>query len=135
MNSINKDPRIDDYIDTLPMWQQDICRQIREWVHIAEPQIIETIKRKNWPFFTLNGNVCALRVSKDHVSVVIYNPIAPDPEGIINRGQGNLTARSIQIDKEETIKEKAFVNLIKAIVANNHAGGWRKLQKSQHSAH
>ena len=134
MKFINKDQRIDDYINALPIWQQDIFRHVRELVHIAEPEITETIKRTSWPFFTLNGNICALRASKDHVSVVIYDPIAPDPEGIINQGQGNLTARSIKINKEEAIKEKAFVNLIKAIAASNRAGGWRKLQESKHSA-
>lgn len=135
MSSLKKDSRIDDYLATLPRWQQEICLQVRNLVHSAEPEIIETIKRTNWPFFTLNGNVCALRVSKDHVSAVIYDPIAPDPEGIINQGQGNLTARSIKIYKGETIKDKAFVKLIKAIAASNRAGGWRKLQKSQHSTH
>jgi hypothetical protein len=135
MKASNKDKRIDDYIDSLPTWQRDICRRARELVHVAEPEIIETIKRKNWPFFTLDGNICALRVSRDHVSVVIYDPIAPDPEDIINQGNGNLTARSIKINKGEKLNEKAFVNLVKAIAASNRAGGWRKQKKAKHSAH
>jgi hypothetical protein len=130
MKFLHTDQRIDDYFATLPTWQQDVCRQVRELVHTAEPEIVETIKRTNWPFFTLNGNVCALRVSKEHISIVIYDPIAPDPEGIINQGNNNLTARSIKLINGETVNEKALVNLIKAIVASNRAGGWRKAQKS-----
>jgi hypothetical protein len=31
------DPRVDEYIDALPDWQQDICREVRELVHAADP--------------------------------------------------------------------------------------------------
>ena len=130
MNIHTKDPRIDDYIASLPSWQQAICKRVRALIHLAEPDICETIKRTTLPYFTLDGNVCALLASKDHVSVFIYDPIAPDPKHIINQGHGNLTARSIRIDIEEKLPEKAFMQLIKAIVASNRAGGWRKLQKS-----
>ena len=131
MNTYQTDPRIDEYIQTLPDWQQDICRQVRDLVHAADPDVIETIKRTKRPYFTLNGNICALLGAKDHLNIFIYDPIAPDPEGIINQGQGNLTARAIQVHQNETINESALLNLFKAIIANNRAGGWRKLKESQ----
>ena len=109
MKFINADPGIDGYIDTLPSWQQEICQKIRKLIHLAEPEIIESIKRKNRPYFTMNGNVCALLGTKDHVNVFIYDPIAPDPDNIINQGAGNLTARAIQINKGEIINENAFL--------------------------
>jgi hypothetical protein len=28
------DPRVDAYIDGLPGWQQDICREVRDLVHV-----------------------------------------------------------------------------------------------------
>lgn len=129
MNLINIDSRIDDYIQTMPVWQQEISQKIRKLIHEAVPEIIETIKRKNRPYFTMNGNICALLGTKDHVNVFIYDPIAPDPENIINQGSGNLTARAIQIYEGDTINENAFVNLIKSVAINNERGGWRKLQK------
>jgi hypothetical protein len=125
------DPRIDDYIHTLPDWQQDICRHVRELVHAADPEVAETIKRTDRPYFTLKGNICALLATKDHVNVFIYDPIAPDPEGIINQGQGNLTARAIRIYQGDTLNERALSSLFKAVIANNRAGGWRKLQGSR----
>jgi hypothetical protein len=125
-----RDKRIDDYFTKLPLWQQKVCEEIRRLIHLAEPEIIETIKRTDKPYFTYLGNVCALLASKDHVNIFIYDPIAPDPEKIINQGQGNLTARAIQIYEGDIINEKAFVNLIKAVITNNRSGGWRKLQKS-----
>jgi hypothetical protein len=79
----------------------------------------------------LEGNICALLAAKNYVNIFIYDSIAPDPEGIINQGQSNLTARSIQVRQGETINERALVNLFKAVIANNRAGGWRKIRGSQ----
>jgi len=122
------DPHIDAYIDALPDWQQTICREVRELIHAADPDVIETIKRTNRPYFVLEGNICALLAAKDHVNVFIYDPIAPDPEGIINQGQGNQTARAIQVRRGETVNKQAFIKLIQAVMANNRAGGWRKVK-------
>src|SRR5690242_858411 len=130
MSTYRADPRVDLSIETLPDWQQDICRRVRDLVHAADPDVTETIKRTNRPYFILDGNICALLGAKDHVNVFIYDPIAPDPEGIINQGQGNQTARAIQIRQGDAINERALVNLFRAVIANNRAGGWRKLQRS-----
>lgn len=119
--------KIDDYIHFLPLWQQQICTKARNLIHQAEPNIIEEIKFTNRPYFTYKGNVCALLAAKTHVNVFIYDPIAPDPEGIINQGQNNQTARSIQIVESAFPNEKSFVELIKTVVANNEKGGWRTL--------
>ena len=84
------DPRIDAYIDSLPGWQQDICREVRALVHAADPEVTETIKRSTRPYFVLEGNICALLAAKDHINVFLYDgAIVPDPEGIITAGHGN----------------------------------------------
>ena len=54
------DPRVDAYIDALPDWQQDICREVRDLVHAADGEVTETIKRTRQPYFVLAGNICAL---------------------------------------------------------------------------
>ncbi len=124
---IKKDNRVTDYINKLPLWQKKLLTNIRSLIHIAEPNIEETIKRENLPYFVCNGNICAFMAVKDHINIFIYDPIAPDPEKIINQGHDNKTARSIQIYESETLKEQAFVNLIKAVSKNNQLGGWRKI--------
>jgi hypothetical protein len=128
MSTHHTDQRVDDYFKTLPEWQQDICQRVRELVHTADPEVTETIRRTNRPYFTLKGNICALLGAKDHVNVFIYDPIAPDPEGIINQGQDNVTARAIQIRRDDTLNECALVTLLQAVIANNRAGGWRKVR-------
>jgi hypothetical protein len=124
----SRDSRIDEYIQALPTWQQAICTHIRELIHLAEPEIEETIKRTIRPYFVLQGNICALLATKDHVNIFIYDPIAPDPHHLINQGKDNTTARSIQIYKGQKINDQAFIMLITDIAKNNRAGGWRKLR-------
>ena len=69
MATYQTDPRIDNYINSLPGWQQDICRRTRDLVHAADAEVTETIKRTNRPYFTLQGNICALLAARDHVNI------------------------------------------------------------------
>ena len=125
------DPRVDDYIDKLPEWQQSICRQVRDIVHSADPEVEETIKRTVQPYFVLHGNVCALLAAKDHVNVFLYDGgIVPDPHGIITGGHDNKTARTVAYTQGETINACALKTMFQHIIANNLAGGWRAIKKS-----
>lgn len=127
-----KDPRVDTYIDALPAWQQDICHQVRDIVHAADPEVVETIKRTVQPYFVLDGNVCALLAAKTHVNIFLYDGgIVPDPEGIITGGHDNKTARMISIHEHEPINVPALTRLLQHIIANNRAGGWRKIKAAQ----
>ena len=123
------DPRVDAYIDALPEWQQAICRQVRDLVHAADAEVVETIKFTNRPYFVLQGNICALLAAKDHVNVFLYDgAIVPDPEGIITGGQDNTTARTVAVRRDERVNARALKAMFQQIIANNRAGGWRKLK-------
>ncbi|PZS38128.1 MAG: hypothetical protein DLM62_15395 [Pseudonocardiales bacterium] len=123
------DPRVDAYIESLPGWQQDICREVRELVHAADPEVSETIKRSRQPYFVLQGNICALLAAKDHVNVFLYDgAIVPDPDGIITGGHDNKTARTVAVRAGEPINADALTTMFRHIIANNRAGGWRKLK-------
>ena len=125
-----RDPRVDAYLDGAPDWQREIMQRVRNLLHEADPEIEETIKRTVQPYFVLQGNVAAFLKTKDHVNVFLYDGgLAPDPEGIITGGHGNETGRVIAIYEGDLIKEHAMVELFRAIIANNRAGGWRKLKK------
>ena len=80
------DPRVDEYISKLPDWQQGICQRLRELIHAADPELMES------------------------------------------GGQGNKTARMIAFYRGDTINEPALTAMLEQIVANNRAGGWRKLR-------
>jgi len=126
------DPRVDAYIDALPDWQQAICREVRALVHDADPEVIETIKRTRQPYFVLDGNICALLAARDHVNVFLYDgAIVPDPEGIITAGHDNETARTVAVRRGESVNAAALGAMFAQIIANNRAGGWRKLKRER----
>jgi hypothetical protein len=126
------DERVDAYIDVLPDWQQAICRQVRDLVHAADPEVSETIKRSRQPYFVLQGNICALLAAKDHVNVFLYDGgIVPDPDGIITAGHDNKTARTVAIRRGEAVNAPALSAMFMQIIANNRAGGWRKLKRER----
>ena len=124
-----KDPRVDAYLEALPAWQQEVLSQVRDLVHDADADVEETIKRSVQPYFVLEGNICAFLGAKDHVNVFLYDgAIVPDPEGIITAGHDNKTGRMISFRKDDKINKPALLAMFRQIIANNRAGGWRKLK-------
>lgn len=126
--SYEKDPRVDDYINALPAWQHALCQEVRDLVHEADPEVVETIKRTVQPYFVLQGNIAALQSTKDHVNVFLYDPLVNDPEGIITRGFEGTTGRQIKIYEGQPINRPALLAMFREIIGHNRAGGWRKLQ-------
>lgn len=130
-----KDPRVDAYIDALADWQQAICREVRDLAHAADPEVAETVKRRVQPYFVLQGNVCALLATKNHVNVFLYDgAMVADPEGIITAGHHNKTARTVAVRPGEPINAGALTAMFRQIIANNRAGGWRKLKQAEAEA-
>jgi hypothetical protein len=125
-----EDARVDAYIDALPRWQQEICRRVRDLVHEADPEVEETVKRTVQPYFVCHGNVAALLAARTHVNVFLYDgAIVPDPHGIITAGHGNSTARTVSVREGGEVPAGPLLEMFRQIIANNRAGGWRKLKK------
>jgi hypothetical protein len=126
------DPRVDAYLDGLPPWQRAIGQHVRDLVHGADPEVTETIKRTAQPYFVLDGNICALLAAKDHVNVFVYDGgITSDPAGIITAGHHNQTARTVGIRRGEAVNGPALLAMLREIIANNRAGGWRALRAAR----
>ena len=124
-----RDPRVDAWIDALPDWQAAIFRDVRDILHAADPALEETIKRTVQPYFVLDGNVAAFLAAKDHVNVFVYDGgIVPDPDGLITAGHDNQTARTIGFGRGDAVNRPALNAFFRQIIANNRAGGWRKLK-------
>jgi len=131
VNLYERDSRVDDYINALPAWQQEVCARLRDLIHATDPEMVETIKRTVQPYFVLEGNVCALLAAKDHVNLFLYDRgSVPDPEGIITGGHNNKAARMISFYECDTIKPRALTTMLKQIIANNRARS-RKPSSSQ----
>ena len=123
------EPLVDTYIDALPLWQRDLCQRLRDIVHAADPAVQETIKRRVQPYFVLDGNICALLATRDHVNLFVYDgAIVDDPHGLVNAGHDNSTARTIAFWADDPVDEAALLEFLRQIIANIRAGGWRKLK-------
>ncbi len=126
--SATVDPRVDAYIAALPAWQQAICQAVRALLHAADPDVTETIKRTDRPYFVLQGNIAALQAAQDHVNVFLYDGgLTPDPEGMITGGHGNATGRTIAVRQGDTLNAPAFTAMVTHIIATNRTGGWRRV--------
>jgi hypothetical protein len=126
------DPRVDAYLDSLPVWQRQLCQELRDLIHAADPELQETIKRTDRPYFVLEGNVCAIQAARDHINLFLYDgAIVPDPEGLITGGHGNKTARTISFWEGELVKAQALTRMLRQIIANNRRGGWRALEQNR----
>ena len=78
----------------------------------------------------LEGNIGALLAANDHVNVFLYDgAIVPDPEGTITARHENKTAHTVAVREGETINAPALTAMFKQIIANNRAGGWRRLKR------
>jgi len=87
------------------------------------------------PYFVLEGNICALLAARDHVNVFLYDGgIVADPEAIITAGHENKTARTVAFRDGEPINEPALKAMFEQIIANNRAGGWRKVKAARGEA-
>jgi hypothetical protein len=65
------------------------------------------------------------------VNVFLYDgAVVADPEHIITGGHHNKTARTVAVRPGETINSKALTAMFQQIIANNRAGGWRRLKQA-----
>jgi hypothetical protein len=124
-----RDPRVDDYLVRLPDWQRETLEQVREVLHRADPEMTETIKRSVQPYFVCAGNVAAFLAARDHVNVFVYDGgLVPDPHGLVTAGHDNTTARTIGFREADDVPEEALLEFLRRLVADNRAGGWRRLK-------
>ncbi|CAM5365465.1 DUF1801 domain-containing protein [Leifsonia shinshuensis] len=123
-----RDPRVDAYLAPLPAWQREVFGELRDILHEADPAIEETIKRSVQPYFVLDGTVAAFLAAKDHANLFVYDGrIVPDPAGLITAGHDNATARTIGFREGDPINRAALLEFLRRLIADNRAGGWRKL--------
>lgn len=72
-----------------------------------------------------------LASAQDRAGILYDGGIVPDPEGIITAGHSNKTARTVAFCEGEAINAPALVQMFRQIIANNRAGGWRKLKQGR----
>ena len=73
---MTRDPRIDAYIEEAAPFARPILRRLREIVHAACPEVVETIKWRA-PYFEHHGPLCGIMAFQRHCAIAFWNnPLA-----------------------------------------------------------
>jgi hypothetical protein len=113
---------ITERIETLGDWRGPILRRVRELIHEAEPDVVETWKWRGTPVWEKDGIVCTGESYKKAVKLTFAKGASlDDPTELFNSSLDGNVRRAIDIHEGETIDERAFKDLIRAAVAFNVA--------------
>lgn len=91
------------YIDKLPAWQIDVCRQLRAMVHKTIPGAEEQIQYGK-PHFSKNGQHAALiHAAETKVSFMVFNASEIEPIKGVLRSMGNGERKTADIVEGQDI--------------------------------
>jgi hypothetical protein len=106
-------PQITEYIDQLKLeWQADVCRQLREIVLEAIPDVEEKLQYSK-PHYRKNGKYAAvIGTAKGWVSLTIFNAQnVQTPDGLFESSE-NGDRKTIKIRKGQAVDAEMLKPLI-----------------------
>jgi hypothetical protein len=118
---------IDQRIRDLGDWRGSVLKRVRELIHEADPDVVEEWKWQKatspgTPVWSHDGGICTGESYKEAVKLTFYNGASlKDPARLFNSSLEGNTRRAIDIHRDDTLKEAAFKELIRAAVAFNVA--------------
>ena len=117
---------IDKFIKELADWRGKLIARFRKMVLKAAPELTEEWK---WgvPVWSLNGNVVASGVFKDHVKLNFFKGASlKDSHKLFNSGLDAKATRAIDFAEDSEFDEAALSELVLQAVAFNAAGKKKK---------
>jgi len=108
-----RDPRVDEYIDKAAPFAKPIVAHLREVVHAACPEIVETIKWGH-PSFTHHGIVCGIAAFKEHCALSFWKAELLD-------GAGDLIRRELR-SVDDFPSRRDLLRLLKQAATLNEQG-------------
>ncbi|MEP7321791.1 MAG: DUF1801 domain-containing protein [Saprospiraceae bacterium] len=118
------DTRIDAYIDKAAAFARPILDHLRSLVHVACPEVEETMKW-SFPHFDYKGNMmCSMASFKQHCSFGFWNAaIMKSAEGIIETGDRSGMGHLGKITTMKDLpSDKTMIKMIKEACKLNDAG-------------
>ncbi len=114
---------IDAKINELGDWRGKTLAKVRDFIHQADPEIVEEVKWMGTPVWFHGGIVCTGETYKSVFKLTFAKGASlPDPAGLFNSSLDGNVRRAIDIHEGEKINETALKNLIRAAVALNLQG-------------
>ena len=115
-----RDPRVDAYIAKSADFAKPILTHLREVVHSACPEVVETMKWSS-PFFDYHGAMCNMAAFKEHVGFGFWKGAL-----VIGRTSGESEPSAGQFGRITSVKDlpskKELTALIKKAMKLNEEG-------------
>ena len=116
--------QIDAKIATLNDWRGRTLARVRDLIHQAVPEVVETVKWGGVPVWERAGILCTGETYKTAVKLTFAKGASlDDPAGLFNASLEGATRRAIDIREGETIDGDAFKALIVAAATLNLSRG------------
>lgn len=109
-------------------WRAERLEAIRALIRQAAPQVTEEWKWKKpsnpsgVPTWSDHGIICTGETYKDKVKLTFAKGAAlNDPQGLFNSSLDGKVRRAIDLKRDDTLDEHAFLELVRAAVALNRS--------------
>jgi hypothetical protein len=122
-NSKTASALIDQRIADLGDWRGETLKRMRELIHAADPDVVETWKWMGTPVFEHDGIICTGESYKQVVKLTFAKGASlKDPKKLFNSSLDGNVRRAIDIREGETVNATAFKALIREAIALNKSG-------------
>lgn len=112
---------VDEYIEGLVDWQQDLLKEVRGIIKEAAPEADESIKWAQ-PVYESNGPFAYIKAFKSHVNFGFWRGIdLDDPTGLLE-GSGDKM-RHVKLTGPEDIQAAEFKAFVKGAITLNQTKG------------
>lgn len=93
---------------------------MRGLIHQVNPEIVEELKWRGTPVFSLHGILCTAEAYKTAVKFTFaHGASLPDPAGIFNASLEGKVRRAIDLHEGDQLNEAAFRQLLQEAIAFN----------------
>jgi len=114
---------ISEKIAELSDWRGATLATVRALITEAVPDVLEEVKWRGTPVWSLSGGICTGEAYKAVVKLTFFKGAAlKDPAKLFNSSLDGNVRRAIDIHEGEEIDAKAFKALIREAVALNASG-------------
>ena len=123
---------IDARIKEMGDWRGEALVRVREIIHKADPDVVETWKWRGVPVWEHDGIICTGETYKAIVKLTFAKGASlEDPSGLFNSSLDGNTRRAIDIRQDDTIDEASLAALVRDAVALNTAGKKKPSQRKK----
>lgn len=113
---------ISNRIAELADWRGATLARVRQWIHEADPEVMEEWKWMGTPVWSHAGIICTGEHYKKVVKLTFHKGASlADPAGLFNASLEGNARRGIDIPEGGTLDEAAFKALVRAAIELNQS--------------